>query len=405
MMKLLIVDDEPRRYERLFAALETIGIPRTNIDMVQGTFDALIRMEKTHYDLLLLDILVPYQVEQDSDVQNSIDLLTEIRNSEVLKCPRYILGITADLEISRDARALFADWTWTVLEFSNSNDEWINRTVNCLTFISKEDRTPKEPSIDIAILCALANPELDQVLKLPWHWTSPRPIDDGIFVRDGYVECDGQKITVCATSAPRMGMVSSALTAASLISIVKPRLIAMCGICAGVRGKVKIGDVLFADPSWDFQSGKRVRDGKNTQFSTRPHQIPAPHKIRRHMEQIRDDREALIKLGSDFDGETPGISSVKLGPVASGSAVLADGVVVKEIQAQHQELIGIEMEIYGLYAAAHAASSPQPRFMAVKGVCDFADPDKEDAHQKYAAYASANVFRLLIEKFGCRIIE
>lgn len=403
-MKLLIVDDEPRRYERLFSALSAIGILRTSIDMVQGTFDAFAKMEETQYDLLLLDILVPYRVEQEANAQNSLNLLTEIRSGEGLRRPRQILGITADLEVSKDARSQFAEWTWTVLEFSISNDEWINRTVNCVAFMSKDDRATRD-AIDIAILCALAKPELDEVLKLPWHWTSARPIDDGIFVRDGYVECDGQKITVCATSAPRMGMVSSALTAAALINIVKPRLIAMCGICAGVRGKVKMGDVLFADPSWDFQSGKRVRDGKNTQFSIRPHQIPAPHKIRQHMEQIRDDRDALTKLSADFEGEPPGISSIKLGPVASGSAVLADGEVVKEIRAQHQELIGIEMEIYGLYAAAHAASSPQPKFMAVKGVCDFADPDKEDAHQKYAAYASANIFRLLIERFGSRIIE
>ena len=64
-----------------------------------------------------------------------------------------------------------------------------------------------------------------------------------------------------------MGMVSSALTAASLVSLLKPGLIVMCGICAGVRGKVHMGDVLFADPAWDFQSGKRVSDGKNTQFA------------------------------------------------------------------------------------------------------------------------------------------
>lgn len=94
-----------------------------------------------------------------------------------------------------------------------------------------------------------------------------------------------------------------------------------------------------------------------------------------------------------------------LGPVASGSAVLADGEVVKEVRAQQQDLIGIEMEIYGLYAAAHVLSSPQPKFFAAKGVCDFAEPDKDDSHQRYAAYASANVVRLLIERYGDRILE
>nr|UVY99791.1 hypothetical protein K4M19_00101 [Agrobacterium fabrum] len=62
------------------------------------------------------------------------------------------------------------------------------------------------------------------------------------------------------------------------------------------------------------------------------------------------------------------------------------------------------MEIYGIYAAAHAASSPQPTFLAVKGVCDFADPDKADGYQRYAAYSSAQVLRLLLERYGNRLI-
>jgi nucleoside phosphorylase len=270
--------------------------------------------------------------------------------------------------------------------------EWITRTVNCVTFINRGAPGERDSNVDIAILCAMARPELEEVLKLRWHWSSPRPIDDSIFVRDGFVECEGHKLTVCATFAPRMGMVSSALTTASLISLLKPRLVVMSGICAGVRGKVNMGDVLFADPAWDFQSGKRVRDGKNTQFSMRPHQIPTPHKIRRHMELIRDDKDALTKLTSDFDGDAPGITRVVLGPVASGSSVLADGEVVKEIRAQHQDLIGIEMEISGLYAAAHAASAPQPKFFAARGVCDFADPDKDNTHQRYAAYHYSCIF-------------
>ena len=403
-MKILVVDDEPRRYERLFLALAAASIPRSCIDVVQCTADARDKMAKVHYDLLLLDILIPFRVEEGANVCHSLDLLTEIQNDDTLQRPGYILGITADMEITKEVRSLFADWTWTVLEYSSSNDEWINRTLNCAAFINK-DASEEKSTVDVAILCALANPELEEVLRLPWHWSSPRPIDDCIFVRDGYLECEGQRLTVCATSAPRMGMVSSALTASSLINLLKPRLIVMSGICAGVRGKVKMGDVLFADPAWDFQSGKRVRNDQNSQFAMRPHQIPAPHKIRRHMEQIRDDRKTLAELSGAFDGNAPGITRVMLGPIASGSAVLADGEVVKEIRAQHQELIGIEMEIYGMYAAAHAASAPQPKFFAAKGVCDFADPDKEDDNQRYAAYASANVVRLLLERYGQRLLE
>ncbi len=116
---------------------------------------------------------------QHPDVQHSLDLLTEIRSSELLQRPRYVLGITADLEISKQVKTSFEDWTWTVLKYSSTDDEWINRTLNCATFIGKDAANGDEQTIDIAILCALAKPELEEVLKLPWNWSSARPIDDG----------------------------------------------------------------------------------------------------------------------------------------------------------------------------------------------------------------------------------
>lgn len=91
--------------------------------------------------------------------------------------------------------------------------------------------------------------------------------------------------------------------------------------------------------------------------------------------------------------------------LASGSAVLADSEALEDIKRQKRELIGIEMEVYGLYAAARAASSPRPSAFALKSVCDFADPDKKDAMQKFAAYTSASVMTELFERYGVDLIR
>jgi nucleoside phosphorylase len=91
--------------------------------------------------------------------------------------------------------------------------------------------------------------------------------------------------------------------------------------------------------------------------------------------------------------------------MASGSAVLADGEVVAEIKTQQRDLCGIEMEAYGVYAAAHAACEPRPLTFALKAVCDFADPDKDDRFQRFAAYTSARTTALLVERFGARLVD
>jgi nucleoside phosphorylase len=179
----------------------------------------------------------------------------------------------------------------------------------------------------------------------------------------------------------------------------------MCGICAGVKGKTDLGDVLLADPAWDFQSGKRVKDKKNKSFSISPHQIPVPTTVRIHVEQLRSDHEALSQIAQKFGPDAPRIPRVIIGPVASGSAVLADSDVIEEIKQQQRDLIGVEMEAYGLYAAAHSASAPQPKAFALKAVCDFADPDKNDKAQRFAAFTSARLLCLLIQKFGARLLK
>lgn len=405
-MKILIVDDNPKRYERLIAALSEIEIGRDRIDLVTNTNHAREKIDLFHYDLMVLDILIPLWPESEESAQHSADLLFEIREGELKNSPDHILGITADRDVALEALVHFEKYTWTVLNYASDHDEWVERAVNCVKYISGRaapDAKVLDTRVDLAIVCALPEPEQSEILALPWNWSAPRPINDMIFVHDGHLEASGRRLSVCVTTAPRMGMVSAALRTAAVVAELRPKLLAMTGICAGVRGKVGLGDVLFADPAWDFQSGKRVRDKENTQFSIRPHHLPASAHVRSHIEQIRDDRGALATIAANFQGDPGRIPKIQLGPVASGSAVLADGEVIKEIRTQHNQLIGVEMEIYGLYAAAQIASRPRPECFALKGVCDFADPDKEDEHQRFAAYASAQVLRLLMERYGDRL--
>jgi nucleoside phosphorylase len=93
-----------------------------------------------------------------------------------------------------------------------------------------------------------------------------------------------------------------------------------------------------------------------------------------------------------------------IGPIASGSAVVADESVLPAILEQQRQLIGLEMEAYGLMAAAHAAS-PKPIAFVLKSVCDFASAKKDDRFQAYAAYTSANALRVFLEKYIDEIID
>lgn len=408
-MKILIADDQLRRYPRLIEALGERGIDREAVRIVPSASDARTALAETSYDLLILDILIPYRPEDEPDAQHALDLLVELHDANEINRPGRILGITADRAVTGEAADAFEARTWSVLNYAADNDDWLTRALACVDYILAERARPAMArvtyDIDVAIICALAAPELEEVLKLPWNWGAPRPIDDHVFVHDGWFMAGERRVSVAAASAPRMGMVATALLTAAVIATLHPRLIAMCGICAGVRGKVEIGDVVMADPAWDFQSGKRIGGAGDQGFAPAPHQLYASPLVRAHLEQIRADAAALAQLGVAFGSDAPRSPRLKLGPLASGSAVLADGKVIQEITQQHRELLGVEMEAYGLYAAAQLASRPRPQVVALKSVCDFADPDKGDDHQRYAAYTSAGVLQLLLERFGERLLN
>jgi len=90
---------------------------------------------------------------------------------------------------------------------------------------------------------------------------------------------------------------------------------------------------------------------------------------------------------------------VFMGPLASGSAVLADDKKVASIRRNNRKLIGIDMETFAVfYAAQIFAASNAVTALSIKSVSDFADHRKDDRYRNYAAHTSAHFVRHLISE-------
>ena len=57
------------------------------------------------------------------------------------------------------------------------------------------------------------------------------------------------------------------------------------------------------------------------------------------------------------------------------------------------------MESYAVVYAANHANDPRPAPIIIKSVCDFANSEKSDEYQKFAAYTSCEFAKLLYEKY------
>ncbi|MDD5277340.1 MAG: effector-associated domain EAD1-containing protein [Methylovulum sp.] len=128
--------------------------------------------------------------------------------------------------------------------------------------------TAKQP-IDVMLICALKD-EYDQVLQVtnglinPWH---EHPDANGWLVANAsFATPSGNPLTICTTHASYMGREQVQALASKLISENPAKCIAMSGICAGRRGKVVLGDVIFAERFWSYDAGKMTVENGEQRF-------------------------------------------------------------------------------------------------------------------------------------------
>ena len=84
-----------------------------------------------------------------------------------------------------------------------------------------------------------------------------------------FVVARGRPLRVAVAVAPAMGGMAAVNTLLPLVGELKPRCIAMCGVCAGRRDKgVRLGDVVAADRLYYHDTGKQLPDEVQQDLTT-----------------------------------------------------------------------------------------------------------------------------------------
>ena len=400
-MKVLLIDDDRAKGSLVVNALLSGGLNQEDIDWAYCANEAKAKVRNEKYDLIVLDLALPTWPAGEPQVDGGIKLLEELTERDGYHVPGEVIGLTAYHDLRDDALDIFADHIWSVIVFDRSSEYWASQIRRKVEYLLLASRMPG-PSAYKSFACIVTamEKELDAVQRVPWGWAPYDCPGDVSLYSKCTVETRSGNQTIVAGVAPRMGMPASAFTAAKMIELFRPQYLIMPGIAAGIFGRCEIGDVIVADPTWDWGSGKIERlDGKPI-LKAAPHQVPLHSALRMKVQKLAKDRVLLAGIREAWPAAKPNHElSVRVGPVASGAAVLADNETLSEIERQHRKLLSVEMESYGVYAAASEARIPQPLPISLKSICDFADRDKDDTHQDYAAYTSAAVTRALVEKF------
>lgn len=122
----------------------------------------------------------------------------------------------------------------------------------------------KKENIDVLVICALLD-EYKQVISIKqgiWNdvWEE-KVLDNGRLVADAkLLTKDNTKISIRATWASYMGREEISALVHSMFSQTDFKCIVMTGICAGRRGHVSLGDVIFAERLWSYDAGKLIKE-------------------------------------------------------------------------------------------------------------------------------------------------
>src|SRR5260221_7832696 len=200
----------------------------------------------------------------------------------------------------------------------------------------------------------------------------------------------GEPLTLHISWLPRYGPQEMTLHLERVLEECQPRLALMTGICAGDASRVHLGDLVVAERTFTYDNGKITLDEQGRrvhEHDTLTYQLDAN----------------LLQFLGLFDAWRPPVARLRrpvsppgqrarrrlachIKPLASGSAVRADSPF-EEVRAPVRGTVAIDMEgaAFGLVMSRH----PRIPWLVVKGICDYADQEKNDAYHSYAARASA----------------
>lgn len=396
-MRVLIVEDEPEKKRLIMeAVMSADDMAYSRVNVAGDLVEAKQLLSNNKYELIVLDINIPKRADMQVETGLGLRLLDFIKHNDKAIKPTYVIGMSAYEDGVEAAVEEFSFPLWRFITFSYSDLSWQGDIRAVVEYLNESNVPPyrtdgKNFHVDLCVYVALEE-ELKSILQLDASWEEFKiPYDDARYY-SGTFKNSINRIRVVAVASPEMGMPSAAIFASKLIHTFRPKYLGIAGICAGLRSKTEMGDILVSDPSFDLGSGKLtyVESESRTKFLPALYQRRLNDSLRTNIRIAGDDKSILDRIWRNCNGKRPDQPpKVIIGPMGSGGSVIQSTETMEQAKERHKNLIGIEMESYSVFAAAEFASHPKPLCFSIKSVCDFGDSEKSDDFHDFAAYASS----------------
>lgn len=428
-MRILIIDDNKDKRERVAELVSKTLTGHLAVIQQADTYEAALRcLEKSYFDLVILDILLP--AADGTPSQTSSRALIRQITTGALFPSMHIIGLTAYKEVAEEERAYFDEHLLSLESYSEENSLWADKIVSRITYLMTAQRASLQYhahnfSLDVFVMAARYQNEFLPIKERLFKTanTIKHPLWKDELTLGTIQLASGRSLNAALCCVNEMGMAPTAAVATQAITIFRPRLIGMVGMCCGFPDEKcssprKLMDVIIAREVSCWEEGKYVDLAKNdNEFRNRSKTRLVDDLIRDDVERIVEQAEKTIAPSLRKFAATKAYSTikehfsvrsketmvrdvpdVKYAPIVSGSSVIADHKVVHEILTRHPNSIGLDMELFGLYAASDRVYGQRPSVLGVKGVADFGEAQKDDKAQIGASKVAADVFKSILNE-------
>lgn len=411
MLKVLVIEDTDRKARDIKDYVRSLGC---ETKVVSGTREAIAVMLADLYDLVLLDLYIPEEFGDEAEPDNAYNLLQRVSKDRRINKPVAICGITRYDNVE-EAEKRFKDYLWSLIKYEENSLAWkgqVRGKIEYLKNLSKMKSQQNPYDYDVAIITALQKIENEQLRKVfggNWETLVLDGDDTTTYYTSELTLKSGDTIRVVTCFQQLMASTASAMLTTKVIANFHPRYLFMTGIAASVKTAeegVGYGDVLVATEVWNAANGKlKESDDDNHQFMPDYRHEVLDASFENIITKLMEEKQLLYDISEAFPSEV-GKPNTKLqihkGPMASVPAVIACADVVKDLKKHDRNLLGIEMEAYGLFYAAAKGFKPRPIYTAsLKSVSDYGTKEKCDKYQEYAAYTSAAVLKYIVQNCLC----
>jgi adenosylhomocysteine nucleosidase len=392
-MKILLVDDDHAKARVVARALEASSDPppQGNITVVHTLSAAVVTTTRETFDLIVLDLMLPYFHDGPTTSLAGLELLRVLRSPGSTNENTTVIGISSFPEEVEVFRPRFEEYGVLIIRFDEDGD-WSQ----VLARVQESARAHADPRIrvEFLVICEL-DKERDAFARTAFEKQS-EAIVSGLNVHyyrlPGEQECFGGVIRLS-----QMGLVAATCETALALNVFRTQVLYMSGICAGFDGQSCLGQLVIASPAWEYQAGKWAHN----KFEIAPLQIPLRPATRSLIDQIiaRDSFSKYVENNLDRKDIRPAKQhQAKLAPDATGSPVVANRSRLSHITPQHRKLAALDMESFGMYYVAHEREAQLNHFFAINCVVDFADENKGDYLHNYGCVVSARATEQIIRE-------